>query len=874
MATTGRMHGVMRRLWRSALAEAPMSDGDLLERYLARRDESAFAALVERHGAMVLGVCRRVLGHAHDADDAFQATFLVLVRKASSIRPRERVGPWLYGVAVRTALKAKAMNLRRRAKQQSLADVPGPAPPAHADWIALLDQEVQRLPDKYRLPIVLCDLEGKTRKQAARQLGWPEGTVATRLQHGRALVHKRLARHGLPVAAGAVPFVWSQAVSASSVAAPLAASTIKAASLFASGNAAGLIPLNILALAQGVLQAMVLQQVKNVSAVIVVLLALGVGLSSFGAGVQPEANAQAPPAARTPAAPTVESKPAENSSGRLPTGPAPVQVLVSYVNGKVAIRTTQAPVYRPRTVIDPDGVSHTFYEVSFTLRTDRYERSEIEVYDTHRRKLDTRDLPKWLKEEIPALLVVGGREIDPLHLRLIKEGTLIFAVPPTNAPAPATRLIPQTTQTGPPAGTSEIPLQPPTPQTVPTVEGVPPTTPTAPVGTPPQPTPLTDPKQPPEIRNDDAERDLAIAEFYLKIGKRASATFYYERICRRYAGTPHAQRAAQLLKELPPNAPQPNAPAGKATRIGEIIIKGNRRVADSVIRDRIALYPGQILKYQDVRAAEEKLRAMKEFVNASPVVSLRPTVTVLDSEGEFKDILVEVQETLRLDVLDALEKFEGTWKVTSTSVDGKPIPGMFEAEFDFAGDRVTFRTRDASTRHVLTIEPETKKFTLKPAEDRSDAKLSQGIYELTSDSLQLTLQTGSSPAMQMKLKRKPMTTGTTAASRNDVPPSDVLIRQFSEDAARARVVFASQSKGLTIAAESVAFGPDGRVKFTDCKIVRQTKNAQGQLGEPEYISGKHIYLKLDSPVRSVEDIANRRIISIEIDGALKLSHPN
>ena len=143
----GVMRGVVRRLRQAALGSGGgMADGDLLERYLADGDEAAFAALVRRHGPMVLGVCRRILGNLHDADDAFQATFLVLVRKAKSIVPREQVGPWLYGVAYRTSTKAKAMNARRRIKQKPLEDIAAPKENV-GDWSALLDQEVPAVPD-------------------------------------------------------------------------------------------------------------------------------------------------------------------------------------------------------------------------------------------------------------------------------------------------------------------------------------------------------------------------------------------------------------------------------------------------------------------------------------------------------------------------------------------------------------------------------------------------------------------------------------------------------------------------------------------------------------------------------------------------------
>src|SRR4051794_38532315 len=164
----GRLGGVLRRLREGGPFDgAGMSEGGLLERYPRHREEAAFTALVRLHGPMVLGVCRRLLRDAHDADDAFQATFLVLVRKAHSIVPRERIGPWLYGVAYRTSLKAKAMANRRRARQKTLEDMPSPPGHPEAEWLALLDHEINRLPEKYRMPLVLCDLERKTRKQAA-----------------------------------------------------------------------------------------------------------------------------------------------------------------------------------------------------------------------------------------------------------------------------------------------------------------------------------------------------------------------------------------------------------------------------------------------------------------------------------------------------------------------------------------------------------------------------------------------------------------------------------------------------------------------------------------------------------------------------------
>src|SRR5262249_22740610 len=147
-------------------------------------DAAAFAALVRRHGPTVLGVCRRVLHNAHDAEDAFQATFLVLVRKGRSIAKREALSSWLYGVAYRVALKAQADLVRRRQHERQAAgrfDEASQPETTGDDLRPILDEEVNRLPDKYRRPIVLCYFEGKTYQEAARLLGWPAGTTSVRL---------------------------------------------------------------------------------------------------------------------------------------------------------------------------------------------------------------------------------------------------------------------------------------------------------------------------------------------------------------------------------------------------------------------------------------------------------------------------------------------------------------------------------------------------------------------------------------------------------------------------------------------------------------------------------------------------------------------
>jgi RNA polymerase sigma-70 factor (ECF subfamily) len=207
------------------------TDGHLLERFLSNREEHAFELLLLRHGPMVLGVCRRILGNDHDAEDAFQATFLVLVRRGDNIWPRSQVGNWLYGVACRTALEARRSAIRRRRKETQAMPLRQPAPNVWADMRPVIDQELSRLPERYRMPLVLCDLEGMTRKEAAWQLGWPEGTVSSRLARGRELLRRRLKRQGLALTGTSLVWALSSDTTREALSSSLMRSTIKAALL-------------------------------------------------------------------------------------------------------------------------------------------------------------------------------------------------------------------------------------------------------------------------------------------------------------------------------------------------------------------------------------------------------------------------------------------------------------------------------------------------------------------------------------------------------------------------------------------------------------------------------------------------------------------
>jgi RNA polymerase sigma factor (sigma-70 family) len=265
--------------------DAHMSDGQLLGQFIEQQDDSAFAALVQRHGPMVWGVCRRVTGHHQDAEDAFQAAFLVLARKANSIRPREMIANWLFGVAQKSALKAKTSAGKRHTREKQVATMPEPEAVERVCWQnleSLVDQELANLPDKYRVAIVLCDLEGKTGKAVARQLRIPEGTLSSRLRTARAMLAKRLTGRGVALSGGLLATVLSQNAQSACAPAALVSSTVKAASVVAAGKtaSAGIVSAKVASLTEGALKAMLLTKLKTVTMVFLVL-----GIVGFGSGL-------------------------------------------------------------------------------------------------------------------------------------------------------------------------------------------------------------------------------------------------------------------------------------------------------------------------------------------------------------------------------------------------------------------------------------------------------------------------------------------------------------------------------------------------------------------------------------------------------------
>ncbi len=279
-ASSGKVMRELEVLWTSGTLSG-LSDAQLLGRFTADCAEgaggTAFRELVHRHGPMVIGVCRQILRHCHDADDAFQATFLVLVRRARSIQVRDSLAPWLYKVAYRTAMRVRASTSRYRATDiDHLEGIEGSAEDAcRLDVRPLLHEELGRLPEKYRSPIVLCHLEGRSHEEAARILHWPVGTLSGRLSRGRQLLRSRLERRGV-----GVPSAIVSASLLDSVRVVPPTTLVDSVVGAATGSASTKVSASVLTLTQGVLRAMLLNKLKAIA-----LVSLLVGGISGGAGV-------------------------------------------------------------------------------------------------------------------------------------------------------------------------------------------------------------------------------------------------------------------------------------------------------------------------------------------------------------------------------------------------------------------------------------------------------------------------------------------------------------------------------------------------------------------------------------------------------------
>ena len=306
------------------------SDRHLLERFTKQRDELAFTELVRRHGPMVLTTCRRVLRHAEDAEDAFQAAFLVLARKASSIRDQDSIVGWLYRVAHRLALRAKCDSDRRRSQLADFgrtrtlnrADSPG------ATAQAVLADEIDRLPDAYRSAIVLCYLEGRSQNEAARLLATTEDAVNSRLKRARDLLRQRLSRHGLTLSAAAIAQALAAGFSDAAVSSTLMQHTAQTALAFATNQTmAGSVSPLAVSLAKGAIHAMTISNQKSSYSHVGALLFLAAGalfMMPIASGDHP---AQAPGNDR---ALTLRAKPLDQPAGKMKQ---PLHCIILWMSG-------------------------------------------------------------------------------------------------------------------------------------------------------------------------------------------------------------------------------------------------------------------------------------------------------------------------------------------------------------------------------------------------------------------------------------------------------------------------------------------------------------------------------------------------------------
>jgi RNA polymerase sigma factor (sigma-70 family) len=284
-------------------ADKHTTDGPLLDAFLTG-DQNAFAVLVRRHAGLVFATCRRILRHQQDAEDAFQATFLVLARRASDVWPREAVGSWLFGVAYRVALKARATRNRRVTRELPLQDIAGEETRPDFDLAESVHRVICKLPEVYRAAVVACDLEGLSRKEAAARLGWSEGTLSGRLARARELMAKRFRRLGLTLPAGGLmAFATTETASAT---------TIQSTIDLATGTAGGA-PAAVVALTEGVVQSMAFFKVKAMTAAVLTACVIGFGVlaaSGAGSGTGEVPGTKQAQSASTPLAP-VSAQPVE-----------------------------------------------------------------------------------------------------------------------------------------------------------------------------------------------------------------------------------------------------------------------------------------------------------------------------------------------------------------------------------------------------------------------------------------------------------------------------------------------------------------------------------------------------------------------------------
>jgi RNA polymerase sigma factor (sigma-70 family) len=432
----------VRQLIRAVLGTTDAPDRDLLARFVAARDEDAFAEIVRRHGPMVLAVCRRVTGRAHDADDAFQAAFMVLARRAAHLTKPELLANWLYGVAYRTALEARTA--RRRAEEHAVPHAPEPAAPQQPDDTAdlrrAIDEELARLPDKYRAAVVLCELEGASRAAAARQLGIPEGTLSSRLAHARKVLAERLSKRGITASATGL-FAALGGTGTAHVPTTLAVTTVTAAVAFAPGAP---VPLGAataaFTLATGVLKTMFASRLRLSVAALALALAGTGGAVAYQYPAPPPVQPNVPlvpgtlpPAdrfdpvafAQPPAPKKVAAKGIEDDD--VPYTSFPSQAVVRIEDGKLIVRQ-RAHYYEPVTE-KVGNQTATSYQIKSGVSAQSHDPADVAVFDMKGNRVAPKTWKETLKSDVHVLVSADGKLPNPRELALFKQDTLVIVLP-------------------------------------------------------------------------------------------------------------------------------------------------------------------------------------------------------------------------------------------------------------------------------------------------------------------------------------------------------------------------------------------------------------------------------------------------------------
>ncbi|HJZ59649.1 MAG TPA: sigma-70 family RNA polymerase sigma factor [Gemmataceae bacterium] len=451
-----------RHLLAAALRADDRSDRELLGRFVASRDEESFAELVRRHGRMVLAVCRRVTGCPEDAEDAFQAAFLVLARRAGQVGRPELLSNWLYGVAYRTALEARAA--RRRTKEHlPVSAVPEPparepegfSSPEDADLRRVIDEELAGLPEKYRSCVVLCDLEGVSRKDAAARLCIPEGTLSSRLNHARKALAARLTRRGVSASAGGLGAFFTRDAIGAAVPFDLAQQTARAAARFAAGGTLSpeFVSPHVTTLTDGVIKAMTLNRrlMLGLGVLAIGLLGLGAaaGLGQFpnrarnyqGAGQEFAVGQQPPSADKAKLAEKVPAKGVEDEDVPYPSFPMQAVVRVEG-DGKLMIRLRSRQTVMTKKEVD--GQVMMVRENQTVVHGRAVDASDVSVFDMKGNRVPEKTWKDKLKTDKLVLVSFDGRLPMPRELQLVKDDTLLIVFPPGTA-GPDGAWVPTTT---------------------------------------------------------------------------------------------------------------------------------------------------------------------------------------------------------------------------------------------------------------------------------------------------------------------------------------------------------------------------------------------------------------------------------------------